>query len=166
MNGNVSATKKHIVPDLILGINDSLIELTGALVGLSFALPDHKLVALSGLILGIAASLSMGASAYMHNRYEVGKRALVAGLYTGASYAGVVFLLIFPFLIFDRVGLALGLMFAIALGIIVLTTRYSSRTYHRSFFKEFRIMFLFSLGVATVSFCIGQVLRSWLLPPR
>ena len=44
---------------IVLGISDALIEMTGVLAGLTFALKDLKLVALSGLVTGIAASLSI-----------------------------------------------------------------------------------------------------------
>ena len=38
------------VGSMVLGLNDALVELTGTLAGLSFALQDNRLVALSGLI--------------------------------------------------------------------------------------------------------------------
>ena len=41
---------------VVLGLNDALVELTGALAGLTLALQNVKLIALSGLITGIAAS--------------------------------------------------------------------------------------------------------------
>ena len=50
---------------VVLGLNDALVELTGALAGLTLALQNVKLIALSGLITGIAASLSMAASEYL-----------------------------------------------------------------------------------------------------
>ncbi|MCJ7433325.1 MAG: VIT1/CCC1 family protein [Anaerolineales bacterium] len=55
---------------VVLGLNDALVELTGALAGLTLALQNVKLIALSGLITGIAASLSMAASEYLSTRSE------------------------------------------------------------------------------------------------
>ena len=46
---------------VVLGLNDALVELTGALAGLTFALQHNKLVALTGSITGIAAAFSMAA---------------------------------------------------------------------------------------------------------
>ena len=43
------------VGSVVLGLNDALVELTGALAGLTLALRDVKLIALTGLITGIAA---------------------------------------------------------------------------------------------------------------
>ncbi len=50
---------------IVLGLNDALAELTGTLAGLTFAFQNTRLIALSGLITGIAASLSMAASEYL-----------------------------------------------------------------------------------------------------
>jgi VIT1/CCC1 family predicted Fe2+/Mn2+ transporter len=45
---------------MVLGLNDALVELTGALAGLTLALQDTNLIALTGSITGLAAALSMG----------------------------------------------------------------------------------------------------------
>ena len=55
---------------IVLGLNDALVELTGALAGLTLALQDTKLIALTGSITGIAAALSMGASEYLSTKSE------------------------------------------------------------------------------------------------
>ncbi len=44
---------------MVLGLNDALVELTGALAGLTFAFQNLRLVALAGLVTGIAAAMSM-----------------------------------------------------------------------------------------------------------
>ena len=53
---------------MVLGLNDALVELTGTLAGLTFALANARLVALAGIITGIAATLSMAASNYLAER--------------------------------------------------------------------------------------------------
>ncbi|MBN2188266.1 MAG: hypothetical protein JW699_02340, partial [Chitinispirillaceae bacterium] len=50
---------------MVLGLNDALVELTGALAGFTFALQNTKLIALTGSITGFAAALSMSASGYL-----------------------------------------------------------------------------------------------------
>jgi VIT1/CCC1 family predicted Fe2+/Mn2+ transporter len=68
---------------VVLGLNDALVELTGALAGLTLALQNVKLIALSGLITGIAASLSMAASEYLSTRSEdTQKQPVRAAIYT------------------------------------------------------------------------------------
>src|SRR5437016_1858109 len=92
--------KKHSMASVALGVNDGVIELTGALTGFTFALKEHHLVALSGLITGIAAALSMAASAFMQARHEEEKDAVSAAVITGISYLIVVLLLVAPYFIF------------------------------------------------------------------
>ena len=144
---------------IVLGINDGLIELTGALVGFTFALKDHNLVAVSGLITGIAAALSMAASAFMQARHEEGKNAPKAAAITGISYIIVVMLLVIPYFVFSTPLHALPVMFAVAIAIIAVVSRYNSMYLNQSYFKEFGMMLVFSLGVAAVSFIIGYFLN-------
>lgn len=47
------------VGSIVLGLNDALVELTGALAGLTLAMQNARLIAMAGLITGIAA-LSFG----------------------------------------------------------------------------------------------------------
>ena len=58
------------VGSMILGVNDALVELTGALAGFTLALQNTKIIAMTGLITGIAASLSMAASEYLSTKAE------------------------------------------------------------------------------------------------
>ncbi len=151
---------REYISSIVLGTNDALIELTGVLVGLSFALQQLKLVALTGLVTGVAAALSMAASAYMQARHEDGKDAKLAGTYTGISYLAVVLLLVAPFFIFGDVFSALVLTLIIALVIIAVISYSTARLFGRNFAKQFGEMFVFSLGVATISFVIGLGFRS------
>ena len=88
---------------VVLGLNDALVELTGALAGLTLALQNVKLIALSGLITGIAASLSMAASEYLATRSEdTEKHPVRAAIYTGIAYIITVTLLVLPYLLIDN----------------------------------------------------------------
>ncbi|MDD5174431.1 MAG: VIT1/CCC1 family protein, partial [Candidatus Omnitrophica bacterium] len=53
------------ISSVVLGLNDALVELTGALAGFTFALANARVVATAGAITGIAASLSMAASEFL-----------------------------------------------------------------------------------------------------
>ena len=50
---------------MVLGLNDALVELTGALAGFTLALNDNRMVGMAGFITGVAATLSMAASEYL-----------------------------------------------------------------------------------------------------
>jgi VIT1/CCC1 family predicted Fe2+/Mn2+ transporter len=147
------------VGSMVLGLNDALVELTGALAGLTFALRDTKLIALTGLITGIAAALSMGASEYLSTKAEEGvKKPGKAALYTGSAYILTVFLLIFPYLVFPNYYMSLGLTLSLGILVILFFTYYISVAKELPFKKRFLEMALISLGIAALSFAIGIVL--------
>ena len=62
--------KLHYVGSMVLGLSDALVELAGSLAGFTFALQNTKLVALSGLIVGISATFSMASSEFLSAKSE------------------------------------------------------------------------------------------------
>jgi VIT1/CCC1 family predicted Fe2+/Mn2+ transporter len=111
---------------IVLGLNDALVELTGALAGLTLALQNTRLIALTGLITGIAASLSMAASEYLSTQTEE----------TVTLVAAVLIIFFFNY--------------------------YISVAKDVPFKRRFLEMTGLSLGVATLSFFIGFVIRAFL----
>ncbi len=155
----IKEEKVEFISNIILGVNDGLIELTGALVGFSFALRKPDLIALIGFITGLAASLSMASSAYMQAQYEEGKNAVKSALYTGMAYIIVVCVLILPFLILPGAFMALGVMLLLAILIIACVSYYTSVIFERVFLRQFSEMTVFSIGIAFITFVIGLSLR-------
>ncbi len=149
---------------VVLGLNDALVELTGALAGLTLALQNGKLIALSGLITGIAASLSMAASEYLSTRSEeTSKQPVRAAIYTGIAYIVTVTLLVLPYLLMPEnfyADLAIALTTAVV--IIAVFNYYISVAKGESFRERFLEMAGLSLGVALFSFIIGYFIRQWL----
>jgi VIT1/CCC1 family predicted Fe2+/Mn2+ transporter len=148
---------------IVLGLNDALVELTGALAGLTLALQDVKLIALSGLITGIAASMSMAASEYLSTRSEeTSKQPVRAAIYTGIAYIITVALLVLPYLLFENYILDLIITLSIAVIIIAVFNYYISVAKDESFRARFTEMAVLSLSVAGFSFIIGYFIRQWL----
>lgn len=148
---------------IVLGLNDALVELTGALAGLTLALQNVKLIALSGLITGIAAAMSMAASEYLSTRSEnTTKNPARAALYTGVAYIGTVILLILPYLLFENYFFDLVWSLTTAVIIIATFNYYISVAKGESFRERFLEMAGLSLGVALFSFVIGYFIRMWL----
>ncbi len=101
--GMLDEERLQYAGSVVLGLNDALVELTGALAGLTLALQNGKLIALSGLITGIAASMSMAASEYLSTRSEeTSKHPVRAAIYTGIAYIVTVTLLVLPYLLFEN----------------------------------------------------------------
>jgi VIT1/CCC1 family predicted Fe2+/Mn2+ transporter len=158
--GMIDEERLKYVGSIILGLNDALVELSGALAGFTLALQNSRLVAVVGLITGIAAALSMGSTGYLASKSEEdGKAPLKSALYTGISYIATVLFLVFPYLVFSNVFLALGIMILDALIIIMAFNFYISVAKELSFWRKFAEMALLSLGVATISFGIGYLVR-------
>ena len=86
----------HYVGSMVLGLNDALVELTGAIAGVTFALANSRLVALTGIITGISATLSMAASNYLAEKADGNKDALKSSVYTGGAYLVTVILMVIP----------------------------------------------------------------------
>lgn len=148
---------------VVLGLNDALVELTGALAGLTLALQNEKLIALSGLITGIAASMSMAASEYLSTRSEdTSKHPVRAALYTGIAYIITVTLLVLPYLLIGNYILDLAIALATAVVIIAVFNYYISVAKGESFRERFAEMAIISLSVAALSFIIGYLIRQWL----
>ncbi len=58
--GMLDEERLQYVGSMVLGMNDALIELTGSLAGFTFAMQNTRLIALSGLIMGILAKHFLG----------------------------------------------------------------------------------------------------------
>ncbi len=153
----------HYAGSIVLGLNDALVELTGALAGLTLALQNEKLIALSGLITGIAASMAMAASEYLSTRSENTDRHPVrAAIYTGTAYFSTVIFLVLPYLLFANYYLDLAIALTTAVLIIAMFNYYISVAKDESFRERFIEMAVLSLSVAAISFIVGFFIRKWL----
>ena len=151
------------VGSMILGLNDALVEFTGALAGYTFALPNTRIVAMTGLITGVAASLSMATSEYLSTKSEGDARSpLKAASYTGIAYILTVLFLIAPYLILTDAYVCLGLEIMDAIIVIFLFTFYISVARDLPFKKRFLEMAAISLGIAGLTFTIGVFIRIFL----
>ena len=158
--GMLQEEKLQYMSSVVLGLNDALVELTGALAGFTLALQQSDLIALTGSITGMAAALSMASSEYLSTRSEGdGKNAIRASLYTGMAYLGTVVALIAPFLILANPLISLACTLGISATIIALFNYYYAVVRNESFKKRFLEMAGLSFGVAGFSFLIGYLLK-------
>lgn len=161
--GLINEERLEYMGSVVLGLNDALVEFTGALAGFTLALSDHKLIALTGSITGIAAALSMASSEYLSTKSEgdKSKHPAKAAIYTGIAYIITVVALVAPFILISNVLIALGVMLAMALIIIALFNYYYSVARGESFRKRFVEMAVLSFSVAGISFLIGYALKTF-----
>ena len=152
------------VGSMVLGLNDALVELTGSLAGFVFALQNTRLIALSGLIVGISATFSMASSEFLAARSEGRTDALKSCSYTGIAYLLTVVALILPYLLFPAGAYipALVTMLAVVILIIAGFTYYTSVAQDQPFRSRFLEMAGISVSVAVVSFVVGILAKRFL----
>ena len=152
------------VGSMVLGLNDALVELTGSLAGFAFALQNNRLIALSGLIVGISATFSMASSEFLAARSEGRTDALKSCSYTGIAYLLTVVALIAPYLLLPAGAFipALILMLGVVIAIIAGFTYYTSVAQDQPFKRRFAEMALISVSVAVLSFVVGVLAKRFL----
>jgi len=152
------------VGSMVLGLNDALVELTGSLAGFAFALQNNRLIALSGLIVGISATFSMASSEFLAARSEGRSDALKSCSYTGIAYLLTVIALIAPYLLLPAGQYipALVCMLAVVILIIAGFTYYTSVAQDEPFKSRFLEMAGISITVAVVSFVVGILAKQFL----
>jgi VIT1/CCC1 family predicted Fe2+/Mn2+ transporter len=158
--GLIDEERLQYAGSIVLGLNDALVELTGALAGLSLALQNTRLIAMAVLITGIAAGFSMAAADYLSKKADNSeKNALKSAAYTGIAYFLTVALLIFPYLILSQYLICLGFTLLIAILIIFGFNYYISVAKDLNFKQRFTEMALISLSVSALTFGIGFLVR-------
>ena len=147
---------------IVLGLNDALVEFTGTLAGLTFAFANNLIVGSTGLVMGVAASLSMAASGYLASREEgvVETNPITSAIYTGSAYMITVVFLVLPYFLLDNPYISLSIMLVITILIIAAYTYYISVAKDISFKKRFVEMAVISLTVALISFGIGMIIKT------
>ena len=162
--GMLDEERLSYMGSVVLGLNDALVELTGALAGFTLSMQNSRTIAIVGLITGISASLSMAASEYLSSRTEEDGEVnpKKAAVYTGIAYVITVMLLIAPFFLIQNYIVSLVVTLLIAICIIAFFNYYISVAKDQPFFARFGEMAAISLGVAIVSFGIGFLVDRFL----
>ncbi|MDY6820461.1 MAG: VIT1/CCC1 transporter family protein [Deferribacterota bacterium] len=156
----INEERLNYISSIVLGLNDALIELTGALAGFIFALRNTELIAVAGLITGIAASLSMSASEYLSKKTEKDvKRAIKSSLYTGSAYIITVIFLVIPFFLCNNPFIAIIVTFSLGILIIFLFNYYLYIAKGYNLKKTFIEMAIISFTIALLSFFIGYIVK-------
>lgn len=158
--GMLDEERLQYVGSIVLGLNDALVELTGALAGFTLALADTKVITLAGLVTGISAAFSMAASDYLSSKAEGDSRAAKSALYTGVAYLITVTLMILPYLLLSNKFLSLGVTLCVVVSIIFLFNYYLAVAKELNFKRRFFEMTFISLGVAAFSFFVGWILKA------
>jgi len=162
--GLIEEERIQYAGSIVLGLNDALMELTGALAGLTLALQNGKIIAMTGFITGVAASMSMAASGFLSAREEASeensKSPVKSAAYTGCAYILTVLILIAPYLLTSNVYAAVAAMMTLSLLIILGYNFYITTAKGLGLWRHFGEMAAISVGVAGISFLVGIVARA------
>ncbi|MCX8170655.1 MAG: VIT1/CCC1 transporter family protein [Candidatus Bathyarchaeota archaeon] len=163
LTGLIDEERLRYVSSIVLGLNDALVELTGALAGFTLALQKARLVAIMGLITGISGALSMATSEYLSTKSEgSAKNPIRAAAYTGITYVFTVLFLILPYVFLVDIYACISLSLINAIVLIFLFTFYVSVAKDLHFKRRFLEMSVISLGIACLTFLIGFLIRIFL----
>lgn len=148
---------------IVLWLNDALVELTWTLAWLTLAFNNSKIIWITGLIMWIAASLSMASSGYLASREtdESETNPIKAAIYTWFAYLITVAFLVAPYFIFTNVYVSLWVMLTTTILIIAAYTLYISIAKEVSFKRRFSEMATISLWVALISYFIWYLVKNY-----
>ncbi len=149
--------------DIVRGLNVALVELTGALAGLTLAFQNRSIIVTTGLILGITMSLSVTSTEYLATRSSTGvKSPMKSAVYAGIVNIFTAISLLLPYILISNIFVSLGVMVFIAVIIIYLFSFYIAIVRDISVRKKFLEMTSISLGIATMAFGIGFLAQEFL----
>ncbi len=151
---------KHM-GSMVLAINNSIQEITGIVVGLTFALGDSIMIGKTALISGLAATLAMVASEYLSQKAESEDRAVPrkAALYTGIVYVAVVVFLVAPFFIFADHYTALAVAITAVVFIVSVFTFFMSVVKGLNYLKALAEVSIITGIVVALSSSLGVALK-------
>ncbi|MBI5253536.1 MAG: VIT1/CCC1 transporter family protein [Euryarchaeota archaeon] len=159
----IDEERLRYISSVVRGWNDALVSLLGALAGLTLVLQNSRIIAMAGLITGIAESLAISAAEYLSTKSEEGiQEPSKAAVYSGSAYLLTVLFLIFPYLLFTNFYFSLSFTILNALIVISIFSFYISVAKDISFRERFFEMTLISLGIAALTFGIGFLVRTLL----
>ncbi len=144
---------------IALGMSDAIIELSGVHAGFLGYTSSSVYTGIAGLIVGVSASMSMAAAAYLQSKQEKGKAPGTTAAVTGVMYMLTVILLTAPFLLGLPIFTALMASLALAFMILAFFSFYSSVVMDRAFAREYLenvgIIFL----VVVIGYFFGELVK-------
>ncbi|MDE6478244.1 MAG: VIT1/CCC1 transporter family protein [Alphaproteobacteria bacterium] len=147
---------------MVLGMHDALVEISGIIAGLTFAIASQRVIIMTGAIAAVAASLSMSAANYMAQRADGNPNAAVCAAYTGMMYIATSMALLAPFCVIRNRFWAVGVMCAVVVGVVLIFNWYIGKKNRRPWHRAFWQMLGVCLGVSGASFLIGQAAKYFL----
>jgi VIT1/CCC1 family predicted Fe2+/Mn2+ transporter len=155
------------IRSIILGMNDGLVEILGAVAGFAVALRQPLLVLVAGMIVAIAGTLSMAGGSYLSIEYEKSvyktkttDSAKASAFYTGLAYIiGSAFPLV-PFVLGFSGYYAILLSIIITAIVLTFVSILISIVSDTSIKRRILRTLIISLGIVMVTMALGFYARN------
>lgn len=141
-----------------LGLSDSIIEITGVHAGFLGVTASTLVAGVAGLIVGFAASISMGVAAYLKAKSELRHRPISSGLVTGLAYMLSTVLLAFPYFLTHEMLAAFAGSVAFAVLLATVFSYYVAVVQDLGFRREALENTALLLGTAVATYLFGEAL--------
>ncbi len=143
---------------IALGLSDAIIEITGVHAGFLGVTGSTLMAGIAGLIVGFAASISMGVAAYLKAKSETRKSPFTSALVTSGTYLMAVILLALPYFLTHSMVLAFSVSVVFAMLLSVAFTFYVSVVNETNFKREALENTGLLLGTALATYLFGDLL--------
>jgi VIT1/CCC1 family predicted Fe2+/Mn2+ transporter len=141
-----------------LGLSDAIIEITGVHAGFLGVTGSTLMAGIAGLIVGFAASISMGVAAYLKAKSETRKSPFTSALVTSGTYLVAVVLLALPYFLTQSMVMAFVVSVVFAILLSIAFTFYVSVVNETNFKQEALENVGLLLGTALATYLFGDVL--------
>lgn len=141
-----------------LGLSDAIIEITGVHAGFLGVMGSTLVAGIAGLVVGFAASISMGVAAYLKAKSEVRKSPVTSAFITSATYLLSVIFLAGPYFLTGSMFIAFSVSVTFAILMSVGFTFYVSVVNETNFKREVIENTSLLIGTAIATYFFGDLL--------
>ncbi len=147
--------------DMVLGMHDALVSLTGLIAGMVAANGGRDVIVLTSVIASVVAGLSMAASNYLARGADNQSRrsAFISGLHTGGAYLVTCAILMTPFAFIENVRVAMFATFGVTVLVIGACNLVVARQTGRGFWPHFWEMLMVCGAVSVAGYIIGEIAK-------
>lgn len=145
-----------------LGLADSIIEISGVHAGFIGATNITMFAGVAGLVVGVAASISMGVASFLQAKQTSGIEPFKAATITGLAYIVSVILQAMPFFLTKDILVAFTSSIMISIFLISGFTYYGAVLRDIDSRREIITNILLTLGTATATYLFGDLISNWL----
>lgn len=143
---------------IALGLSDAIIEITGVHAGFLGVTGSTLMAGIAGLVVGFAASISMGVAAYLKAKSETRSKPLTSAVVTSISYLLAVIILALPYFLTKDMLTAFVVSVVFAVFLSIAFTFYVSVVNETNFKREVVENTSLLLGTAVATFLFGELL--------